>query len=220
MSSSFVSFIELPFNADHNAPTDADNLDQYPESLVEHVIENYTKQGDKVFDPFIGYGTTAFVAEELGRVPFGIEADGVRYEWCAGQVEHWQNIFNEDAGDVTELGLPKMDFCLTSPPYMQMQTKWNPLYGGDPEFSGYENYLVRMGEIFGGIASVMKRGAMVMVHVDNLPGKRFTPLAADFHRVISEHLRPHGEIVVRWTGDRPEYYRDYNFTRLLVFKKV
>ena len=45
----------------------------YPEKLVETCILASTKEGDLVFDPFTGSGTTALVACKLGRNFSGIE---------------------------------------------------------------------------------------------------------------------------------------------------
>ena len=45
----------------------------FPEKLVEIIVENFSKIGDVVYDPFLGTGTTAFVANKLGRNFVGSE---------------------------------------------------------------------------------------------------------------------------------------------------
>ena len=45
----------------------------YPEELVQVALEFFTNKGDWVFDPFMGSGTTAFVAKQMGRVYTGCE---------------------------------------------------------------------------------------------------------------------------------------------------
>jgi DNA modification methylase len=216
----YPTLIELDFLTGQNTPNYIDNCDQYPESLVRYFIENYTKKGQSVFDPFIGFGTTAFVAEETGRIPFGIEADGERFEWGAGQLEHWQNIKHDDAANIAAQDFPEMDFCMTSPPYMVSDGEWNPLYGGDPEYNGYDAYLKRLEFIFAQIATIMKKDALIIVQADNIQGKSYTPLVRDFHHLISKNLKPQAEIIVRWTGEKPEYHKDYEHTHCLVFKKI
>jgi len=42
---------------------------RYSESLVEYFLKIYTREGDTVFDPFAGFGTTLLVAEEKGEDP-------------------------------------------------------------------------------------------------------------------------------------------------------
>lgn len=45
----------------------------FPRELPERFIRLYTMWGDKVFDPFVGGGTTALAAQKLGRVGLGTE---------------------------------------------------------------------------------------------------------------------------------------------------
>jgi site-specific DNA-methyltransferase (adenine-specific)/site-specific DNA-methyltransferase (cytosine-N4-specific) len=45
----------------------------FPESLPEWFIKLFTKEGDWVLDPFMGSGTTNFVARRMGRNSIGIE---------------------------------------------------------------------------------------------------------------------------------------------------
>ncbi len=62
-----VPFWSMAENTDH--PT------QKPEKLLAKLILASTKQGAVVFDPFLGSGTTAAVANKLGRQFTGIEID-------------------------------------------------------------------------------------------------------------------------------------------------
>ena len=52
-------------NKDHGAV--------FPEELVEKIITNFSNKNDVVYDPFLGTGTTAFVAKKLGRNYLGSE---------------------------------------------------------------------------------------------------------------------------------------------------
>ena len=45
----------------------------FPEKIPELCIKAGTKEGDVVLDPFMGSGTTAFVAQRLGRKWIGFE---------------------------------------------------------------------------------------------------------------------------------------------------
>jgi len=209
--------IKVPYILSQNAPQGEDNSDQYPESLPLYFIENFSTKGAHVFDPFMGFGTTAFACEKLGRIPYGIEADGERFEWSAGQLEHWKNIANGDAAEANEYGFPPMDLCITSPPFMPKNEDWNPLYGGDPEFSGYDLYLARMGFIFEQIAQVMKPDGLVVVHVDDVQGEVFTPLIADIKQMLSQSMNFEAKIRIDWNKNAPRHYPK---TQCLVFKKL
>ena len=66
-----VPFWSMPENTDH--PT------QKPEKLLAKVILASSREGDLVFDPFLGSGTTSVVARKLGRRYCGVEIDP---EYC------------------------------------------------------------------------------------------------------------------------------------------
>lgn len=62
-----VPFWSMPENTDH--PT------QKPEKLLAKIILASSNEGDVVFDPFLGSGTTSVVAKKLGRRYCGVEID-------------------------------------------------------------------------------------------------------------------------------------------------
>jgi len=209
-----ASFVTLPFTLERAPPPFEGNDIKYPESLVRHFLKNYTKKGHRIFDPFAGLGTTLFVAEEMGRLPFGIEADPERHGWTAGQLKHWQNLICGDSARAQSFKLPKMDFCISSPPFMRRDAQWNPLYGGDPAKAGYDKYVKRMVHIYDRLMPLMKRNAMIVVHLDNLPGRVFTPLVWDMGAALAAVMKPAGEVIVRWENPRP----DYSHTHCLLFR--
>ena len=46
---------------------------QMPEALVEKILLNFSNEGDSIYDPFMGTGTTGAVAKRLGRHFIGSE---------------------------------------------------------------------------------------------------------------------------------------------------
>jgi site-specific DNA-methyltransferase (adenine-specific) len=48
---------------------------QKPLALMKWIIENYTKEGDTILDPFMGSGTTGVACVQTGRNFIGIEID-------------------------------------------------------------------------------------------------------------------------------------------------
>ncbi len=66
-----IPYWSMPENTDH--PT------QKPEKLLAKIILASSDEGDVVFDPFLGSGTTSVVAKKLSRNFFGVEKNK---EYC------------------------------------------------------------------------------------------------------------------------------------------
>jgi site-specific DNA-methyltransferase (adenine-specific) len=52
-----------------------DHPTQKPEKLLAKIVLASSREGDLVFDPFNGSGTTTVVAKKLGRHYLGVEID-------------------------------------------------------------------------------------------------------------------------------------------------
>jgi site-specific DNA-methyltransferase (adenine-specific)/site-specific DNA-methyltransferase (cytosine-N4-specific) len=59
----------------------------FPKELPEWFIRLFTKAGDTVLDPFMGSGTTNFVAQRMNRNSIGIEILPEYYEVVKKQIE-------------------------------------------------------------------------------------------------------------------------------------
>jgi site-specific DNA-methyltransferase (adenine-specific) len=59
----------------------------FPESLPEWFIKLFTQQGDTVLDPFMGSGTTNFVAQRMNRHSIGIEILPEYHQMVKAQLE-------------------------------------------------------------------------------------------------------------------------------------
>lgn len=70
-----IPFWSMPENTDH--PT------QKPEKLYAKLILASSKPGDRIFDPFVGSGTSAVVAKKLGRHYCGVEINPEYCLWAA-----------------------------------------------------------------------------------------------------------------------------------------
>ena len=88
-----IPFWSMPENTPH--PT------QKPEKLIAKLVLASSNEGDVVFDPFLGSGTTAVVAKKLGRNFIGIEQEKeyVAYsEYRLEQAEHHKEIQGYENG--------------------------------------------------------------------------------------------------------------------------
>lgn len=74
--SNFWDDISIPF---WSMPENTDHPTQKPEKLIAKLILASSHEGDIVFDPFLGSGTTSVVAKKLGRHYCGVE---INQEYC------------------------------------------------------------------------------------------------------------------------------------------
>lgn len=78
-----VPFWSMPENTDH--PT------QKPEKLYAKLILASSEVGDRIFDPFLGSGTSAVVAKKLGRKYCGVEINKDYCLWAAKRLQQAEN---------------------------------------------------------------------------------------------------------------------------------
>lgn len=65
-----------------------------PVALVARAVENSTRKGELVLDPFLGSGTTLIAAEQTDRICYGLEIDP---RYCDVIVARWENLTGEKA---------------------------------------------------------------------------------------------------------------------------
>ena len=65
-----------------------------PIDLFVKMLENSTRKGDKIVDPFLGSGTTLLAAEQLGRACYGIEFSP---NYCDVIVRRWEEMTGKKA---------------------------------------------------------------------------------------------------------------------------
>lgn len=82
--SNFWDDITIPF---WSMPENTDHPTQKSEKLVAKLILASSKPGDRIFDPFLGSGTTAVVAQKLGRIYCGVEINREYCRWAAKRLQ-------------------------------------------------------------------------------------------------------------------------------------
>jgi site-specific DNA-methyltransferase (adenine-specific) len=68
----------------------------FPESLPEWFIRLFTKESDVVLDPFMGSGTTIWVAKNMKRNSIGIEIVPEYFEMIKNRIKSTKNLFEKD----------------------------------------------------------------------------------------------------------------------------
>ncbi len=118
------------------------------DSLVEYCVNEFSEKGQVVFDPFAGYGTTLLLAEEMGRLGYGIEFSKQKANYVQGLLEHPEHLIHGDSRNLKDYELPLIDLCLTSPPYTNQSDNENPFVDYRQKGFDYSSYLQEMGNIF------------------------------------------------------------------------
>jgi DNA modification methylase len=77
-----------------HAKSETGHSTQKPIECMKRPIENNSKAGDAVYDPFVGSGTTIIAAEMTARKALAIEIDPI---YCDVAVERWQNFAGKEA---------------------------------------------------------------------------------------------------------------------------
>src|SRR3989338_10696376 len=85
---------------DVSSPREAYHLEHgatYPIALADRIIKMYSKEGDLVFDPFVGVGTTVLSAYRLKRSGKGIELNEKFAKLAKGLLEKERsNLFDNN----------------------------------------------------------------------------------------------------------------------------
>jgi len=203
-------------------PPDDQELVHFTESLAGTVIEELTAPGDRVLDPFAGFGTTLVVSHRLGRSSVGVEllperVAQVRHRLDARAHEVPAQVVQGDTRHLADLVQGPFDLCLTSPPYMTANAHpENPLEGYEVPDGHYSTYLAELGEVFGQVAGLLRPGGHLALNVANtVQDGVLTPLAFDLAAVVARHLTLVQDVVVCWDGRPWGIGADF----LLVFRR-
>jgi excisionase family DNA binding protein len=99
----------------------------YPVKLAERLIKMYSAQGDTVFDPFLGIGSTIIAAQGLNRHGVGIELNpkfaNIAQLWLNDVQDLFANnnhykVINDDCRNMlNHIRKDKIQLTVTSPPY-------------------------------------------------------------------------------------------------------
>lgn len=212
--------IRLPNRQIEPLPSELAHEDlRFPPELVRLFLEEHTRPGDVVFDPFAGFGTVLVVAEELGRRACGIELDARRFGYARSRLRRPESLVHGDARRLASYGFPEVNFCMTGIPFCARDETTDPLTWYAAPGGGYAAYLADLREVFRVAGRLLRPGAVAVVEVANLRDGRgrgpVTPLAWDVARAVGEVLPFEGEVVVDW---EPTYGYGYDHSYCLVFR--
>lgn len=183
---------------------------KFPESLAQEFVEFFTKRGQRVLDPMVGTGSTLVACLRSGRHGVGIELNPTYVELARALVAEERKhlghqaqglqaeVIAADAARLAEMGLPPVDYVLTSPPYWDMlhakgaetqkrrrqQRDLDVVYSDHPADLGnipdYPEFLDRLVRVYAALPAVLRPKAYLTIIVKNVKkGGRVYPLAWD-----------------------------------------
>jgi DNA modification methylase len=171
-------------------------------TMISEFIRFFTKSGQVVLDPFVGIGSTLVACDRTKRKGIGIELNP-KYAKIA-KMRTKQQVIIGDARKIDEMDLPKIDYCITSPPYwniLQRSTKdfrnERKEFGLDVQYSNektdlgniadYEEFLNSLVDIYNKIYKILRNEAYITIIVKNVKKKgKLYPLAWDLARLLNE----------------------------------
>ncbi|MFP4458186.1 MAG: DNA methyltransferase [Candidatus Zixiibacteriota bacterium] len=187
---------------------------KFPEEMIKEFLEFFTKNGQIVLDPMVGTGSSVLAAVESGRVGIGIELQEKFAKIANEQLQNCESDYQQakeqsqiiigDARNIDKMGLPEIDYVITSPPYWDMlhrggkfrkergnSSAENLIYSEDKidigNIDDYEDFLDSLEEIYRHVYNVMRNKAYMTVIVKNVKkGGRMYPLAWDIGKRLSK----------------------------------
>ena len=174
----------------------------FSSTMISEYVRFFTKKGGVVLDPFVGIGSTLVACMRAGRRGIGIDIVKKFADISRKRVEKdpMQRVICGDAWEIGKYDLPKIDYCITSPPYYRMLGKmdvtqkkrmWAGLatdYGKKvvmPDSVG--KYVGRLVGLFSEIADKMRKGGYLTVILQNFRDKeKMVPLAWKFAMAMQD----------------------------------
>lgn len=182
----------------------------FPSALAEKLIKTYTRDnGEVIFDPFAGVGSTLIAAKKLNKKGLGIELNQEFVRIIKERLSqtildkkratYKSEIFCGDAKRIAEyVKNESVDLCINSPPYWdilnQKRTVDNRKIGNysdsDKDLGNvkdYKEFLNGLKEVYSGVYNVLKPNKRCCIVVMDIRKKdKFYPFHVDITKVMEE----------------------------------
>lgn len=210
---STMSVIDKSFPIDFQHKLRSEHGGQKPPKLCEQLIKYFTKEGQKVLDPFAGVGGTLIGASISNRIAIGIDMNK-RWKEIYEQVCDLEKIKKQkfligDSFSVLDDIDEEFDFILTDVPYWNMdklssnrnkksvrKTKLSKF--NDNDLESLEQWLSNMKNIINKSVNKLKQNGYMAIFIGDLyRNKVFYPLSSHLLFKISEinELRLKSDII-------------------------
>lgn len=187
-----------------------------PLSIVEQVVRATTAPGDRVLDPFAGYGTTLLACENSGRRGVGVELLPEHVHIATARAPE-STVIEGDARGLHRLVEGQFALCFTAPPFRTKNDHpHDPLTGYELEGGDYAAYLDSLTGILRHAVGFVVPGGYLVLNVANIRYRGETTLLAwDVATRVKEVIPLLSETIIVWDEMPHDFTGDY----LLCFQK-
>lgn len=194
-------FDEFVLNKDLQATDYMSGADISWVAQVKPFIEQFSKKGDLVFDPFAGLGTTLLGAAFTDRKSIGIEINKNRYKELQCRIDSYKNKLQEQpqtiCGDTLQVEYPKeVDLILTNFPYFHASSALD----SDNFYSqnNYQMYLKTIEQVILKCKAALKKNGYMLVFTENvrLANGNMIPQAYDICKLLQQYFNLKEEHIV------------------------
>lgn len=188
-------------------------------TMISDFIGFFTKAGEKVFDPFMGIGTTLVAARRTDRIGYGVELNPNFFSTALKRCpEFGGHMWNTSIENFEIDQIPIMDFSISSPPYwdvLNRSTKdfrknresrdLSSTYSSENDDLGniadYQEFITRLTNVYLKVGSRLRAKGFLVVIVKNVKKDGILyPLAWDLAKELSGHFDLKDERI--WIQDK------------------
>ena len=190
-------------------------------TMIADFIKFFTKKNMKVLDPFVGIGTTLVACDRTGRKGIGVEINPKYLKIAKKRTTKKQIIIKGDSINLSKLKLPKIDFCISSPPYWKMlhkidvnqkirlkkglDTKYSNQKNDLGNIQDYEEFMEKLMLVYEQVYNSLKPEKYMVIIVQNvIMGSVMIPFAWDLAIRLSKKFLLKKEKI--WCQDHKNLY--------------
>lgn len=163
-----------------------DTISTFPSFLTELYLILLTKEGDKVFDAFMGHNSRAEDVLSLNRNYYAYDIHKFPFEFTKEAIKRFEKEkyeLNLGSSEKVKYADESFDFSITCPPYFNMEP-YNRLYGEEKEedlsSKNYRNFLFSYYKCLKETYRVLKKGSFfVNVVGDFVKGGKYVNFMYD-----------------------------------------
>lgn len=168
-------------------------LSTFPLALTMVYTNLLSKKGDKVYDPFMGHNSRATAVLSMDREYYSYDIHSFPVLFTKNACSCFPSgmyDLNEGSSEKVKYADKTFDFCLTCPPYWDVED-YSKLYeeqkANDLSNVSYNDFLAMYGRILNETYRVLKSGAFCVIVIGDVHrGKDFYSLSNDTDAIMSK----------------------------------